>query len=214
MVIIEPHYLPSLEFFCAVFGHDVLLLEGQAHFEKQSLRTRTKIQTASGPLTLHVPVVHPSETSLGRVPLCQVRIDQSGKWWVKHWRSIESAYRNAPYFEHYASAFKDILFSQESSVFELNKSLISHCLGIFRWKTVVQVTENFSSVSGGIDLRGRIKAKEHYAQRNFYQPSSYYQVFGGTFTPNLSVLDLVFCCGPDAGRIIANSAIQKGEPDL
>jgi hypothetical protein len=44
-----------------------------------------------------------------------------------------------------------------------------------------------------------------------YQPPQYPQ-FWGEFLPNLSVLDLLFCCGRD-GRVIIEKGIRFGRPD-
>ena len=209
MVVIEPHYLPLLEFFCAVIDQEAILLDAHAHFQKQSLRTRTTILTAAGPLDLRVPVIHPAGLPIGRVPLCQVRIDYSSRWPMRHWRTIVSAYRKAPYFEHYAEDFHDLLLAEKESVFTLNMEILRLCLRFLNLKTPIRTTDSYQDRYEALDLRNVLNAKEDHSKRDFFRSSPYQQVFGGTFLPNLSVLDVIFCCGPDAGRIIDMSAVRN-----
>ncbi len=210
-VLIEPHYLPSLEYFSALSNCQSVCLEVQEHFVKQSPRTRTTILTSAGPKTLIVPVVH---GGLGRMPLWQVEIDYSTRWWVTHWRTIDSAYRNSPWFEHYAGEFESILFRREQSLVQLNMKLLQRCSEILRLKALFRENEAFSTETSLYDLRSLILDKEPFSLRPFYRPEPYTQVFGGTFIPNLSVLDAIFCCGPEAGRIIAKSRpVSENEGD-
>ena len=43
----------------------------------------------------------------GKIAIKDVRIDYSQKWLNNHWRTITSAYRNAPFFEYYADDLHD-----------------------------------------------------------------------------------------------------------
>ena len=55
------------------------------------------------------------------------------------------------------------------------------------------------------DLRNAIHPKASHRQPGCdYIPKPYRQTFSDRFpfTPNLSILDLLFCCGPEAGEMI------------
>lgn len=192
-----------MEFLCAVAPHRHLLLERHAHYVKQGFRNRTVICTANGPLNLIAPVQH--RTPLSQTPFGDVRIDPSGRWRTTMWRTIESAYRNAPFYEYYADEFRTILFAGHEFLFDLNKAFLSHICTILGWDTVLEETSCYEEQPSGIDLRNRINAKTSYTTRPFLMPQPYFQLFSGTFIPNAGVLDLVFCCGPEAGRVIDNS---------
>jgi hypothetical protein len=56
-----------------------------------------------------------------------------------------------------------------------------------------------------LDLRSAIGPKNRGKEQYFYKPVSYQQVFGSTFVDNLSLMDLVFCTGPDALSIVLAS---------
>jgi hypothetical protein len=60
-----------------------------------------------------------------------------------------------------------------------------------------------------IDIRGQIHPKEDFGLRNILNPRKYTQLFGSEFVPNLSIIDLLFCAGPESREILAKS--QKND---
>ncbi|MDZ7648492.1 MAG: WbqC family protein [Cytophagales bacterium] len=55
-LLIDLHYLPSLEYCCALQQFDEIQFEKQEHYVKQSYRNRCFINTAQGPVMLVVPL--------------------------------------------------------------------------------------------------------------------------------------------------------------
>lgn len=199
--LIEAHFLPSLEYFCALSTHETIVLEKHEHFVKQSYRNRCYLLTAHGIERLTVPLL----ARHGKVPIAAVQIDYTLRWQANLWRTITSAYAKAPFFEHYADELRKELFSGEPNLFELNRRLLSLCLTWLRWEKVLTESQSFDEQPADVDLRDVISAKSDYSTRPFYLPHVYQQVFGKAFVPNLSIVDLIFCVGPDAHRIIRSS---------
>ena len=56
-----------------------------------------------------------------------------------------------------------------------------------------------------LDLRGQVGPSVHFSERNYYQAVPYTQLFGLDFEPNLSVLDILFCAGPEAKKLLLSS---------
>ena len=108
-VLIESHYLPSISYFKAIFPAKTIILESNEYYVKQSYRNRCEILTANGVDKLIVPLT----SKHGKVYIRDVRIDYSQKWLNGHWRAIQSAYGKAPFFEFYADALYNILFSKK-----------------------------------------------------------------------------------------------------
>ncbi|MCA6380709.1 MAG: WbqC family protein [Cytophagales bacterium] len=191
---IELQYLPCLEYFCALLSFDVVELEFHEHYLKQTFRNRCYINTSQGVQMLIVPL----KEKHGKISVQEIRIDYQQKWQNNHWRSIESAYRNAPYFEHYADELKKIIYLGHEHLLNLNKDLLSFCLRVTHLKVEVSTTQQYEKVPSYAvsDLRGTISPKQVAFERTFYHPISYQQVFGNTFVSNLSILDLLFCEGP------------------
>jgi hypothetical protein len=164
--LIEPHYLPSLEYFCAFLNFDKIIFEKHEHYVKQSFRNRCYINTTNGVEMLVVPLAEKH----GKIPLKDVRIDYTKKWQNNHWRAIQSAYAKAPFFEHYSDALRQIIFSNRQFLYDLNLALLSFCLRSMNLETDVSETVSYEKgVDKDIyDLRSSITPKEAYSGRHFY----------------------------------------------
>lgn len=201
--LIEPHFLPSLEYFCALQKFDHVILEKQEHYIKQSYRNRCYINTSNGVGMLTVPLTEKS----GKVYLKDVRLDYSTKWQNNQWRTLQSAYKNAPFFEHYEGDLHKLIYKDYQFLFDLNLSLLSFCLTSLKWNLRLSESVAYEKTPESTikDLRSLIQAKKAYSLRSYYKPAPYHQVFGNKFVPNLSLIDLLFCEGPNAGRLIRAS---------
>lgn len=201
--LIELHHLPSLEYFSALQRFDEVIVEKHEHYVKQSYRNRVYINTAQGVEMLSVPLAERH----GKIPVSQVRIDYRQRWENHHWRTIESAYRKAPFFEHYESQLKSLIYSKREFLFDLNMAILSLCLKSLRWSKKIVETDHYAVQTplNVTDLRDVITTKKPYPERKFYHPAPYYQVFGSTFVENLSLIDLLFCMGPQSNTILRQS---------
>jgi hypothetical protein len=201
--LIELHFLPSLEYFCALQKFDQIVLEKHEHYVKQGYRNRCYINTSQGVGVLTVPLTEKH----GKVLVKDVRIDYSTKWQNIHWRTLQSAYKNAPFFEHYEEELHRQITKGHQFLFDLNLSLLSFCLKSLKYDLKLSESVSYQKTSDPSiqDHRSAIQAKKPYSERAYYQPVSYHQVFGSMFVPNLSLIDLLFCEGPNAGRLIKAS---------
>ncbi len=197
-ILLELHYLPNIQYFTQIIDSEVVWIEAHENYLKQSLRNRCYILAANKVDRLTVPVVHRKGV---KVLIQEMQIDDSQKWQNKHWRAIQSAYAHAPFFEYYSDEFKKVIFEPESSLFQLNLKLFKTCLELLQTKKEIHLTNSFGVVDSELgisDLRNTIQpnseTKIHF--------ESYRQVFGEEFIPNLSILDLLFCEGPNASSIL------------
>ena len=201
--LIEAHYLPCIAYFAALHQASEIVLEKHEHYVKQSYRNRCHIVSASGKETLIVPLT----SKHGKVSISEVRIDYSQKWLTNHWRTIRSAYGRAPFFEHYADELERQFNRQPIFLYDLTHDLLSMCLKWLKWDMVIKESEKFEKTPSAsvFDLRSTLNAKDQTNLSQFYLPVTYHQVFGNTFVGNVSVIDLIFCTGPEASRIIRAS---------
>ena len=201
--LIDLHFLPSLEYFCALQKFDHIVLEQYEHYVKQSYRNRCYINTSNGTGVLTVPLTEKH----GKVFVKDVRIDSSTKWQNIQWRTLQSAYKKAPFFEHYEESLHKLIHKNHPFLFDLNRSLLSFCL--ISLKSDLRVSESvaYEKIPDPVvlDLRSVIQAKKSYSERSYYKPIPYTQVFGSKFVPNLSLIDLLFCEGPNAGTLMRAS---------
>jgi hypothetical protein len=203
-ILIELHYLPSVAYFAAISSAEKIIVEKNEYFEKQSYRNRCHILTAQGVDRLIVPLTSKS----GKVLITDVRLDYSQKWLNNHWRAVESAYRSSPFFEFYADDLQQVLFKKHLFLYDLNTELLTICLKWLKWNVTLQESVSYEKIpaDGVIDMRNVIHAKKPEQYALYFQPAPYPQVFGNKFAAGLSVIDLVFCEGPNSPKVVASSA--------
>lgn len=173
--------LPSVGFIfklSAIPGAEILLGE---RFNKQTYRSRFEIGGPQGRQLLSIPLVHKST----HASTAEVQIDYSQNWNVKHWRSIETAYRRAPFFEFYAHYFEPLFIKKFFLLAELNLEAIQIVIRILKLKISVELNTDY---------------KETLKPSNFQSSKDYNQVFieKNGFLANLSILDLIFNEGPSS----------------
>jgi hypothetical protein len=202
--LIELHYLPSIAWFAATQRFEGIVLEKHEHFIKQSCRNRCRIVTAQGVRELSVPLTGKHGNTL----INDIKIDHTQKWLNNHWRTIVSAYNNAPFFEYYADGLHDALHKKHTFLYDLNLELLTICRGWLKLQHPVTETMAYEKnlVAAQTDLRNVVNAKKPAACEKFFQSVAYAQVFGSTFAENMSIVDLIFCEGPNARQVITSSA--------
>lgn len=140
-----------------------------------------------------------------------LRIEYRQDWVRRHWGAIQSAYGKAAFFEYYAEPFEQALRKKPAFLLDLNQELLTICLDFLKIdKSKIFPTTRYESVDsqGVVDLRSLITPKSTYRQRAFYRAVPYRQTFGNNFEPNLSIVDLLFCHGPQAKHILQQSLID------
>lgn len=186
MKILQTAYFPPIEWFFHLMGRDGALIEVHENFIKQTYRNRCRILSSNGKLDLVIPVINDGSKTL----ITEKKISYAEQWQIKHWRAIESAYKNSPYFEYFEEEIKNVLMEREENLFLFNKKLIDCIFKILRVKFELRETEEYYKLDAREDLRVLIDPK---VKDNLSFPE-YYQVFKHKtgFVPNLSVLDLLF----------------------
>lgn len=201
-ILIEPQFLPPIEYFTRILKSDKVWFDVHHHYQKQTYRNRCYIRSANKVERLTVPVKAKNHT-----PFKDVTIDYSVDWVKLLWRALQSSYANAPFYIFYADRFKNIFLKKPQKLLNLNIELLTLCLELLNIPTEVCLTERFqlSTKDCVDDLRSQITPKQKYSTRPFYRPEEYMQVFGSNFEENLSILDLIFCEGPNAISVVTNS---------
>ena len=204
-ILIELHYLPCAQFFSKLYAFEEVIIEQHENYLKGSYRNRAHIAGANGLLRLSIPLMKGKNEQQG---IQAVQIAHHENWAQQHWASIQSAYGNAPFFEYYADAFESIFKTVPTTLFAFNQALLETTLSFLEFPAKLEWSTHFTKVTDEkecLDFRNGIFPKKHRQKEDpSFEPKPYLQVFSDKngFIPNLSILDLLFCHGPQSSLIL------------
>lgn len=202
--LIDLQYLPSLEYFTALLRYEKIIFEMEENFVKQTYRNRCHILTANKVDKLSVPVIGGNK----KIKIKDLKIDYSQKWQKDHWRAIKSAYGRAPFFEFFSEYFQPFFFLEEKFLTDFNLGLLTTCLKLLQTDINFSMSTFYQKEPEGDqidDLRSVVHPKKDYMKNSLYSPVPYPQVFGKNFVANMSIIDLLFCEGPNAKMVVTKS---------
>ena len=224
VVISQPTYLPWAGYFRIMKEADVYVFLDNVQFEQRSWQSRNRIKSVKEFSWLTIPTHHSSQSRIS-----DVEIDNSKEWMRQHFTAIKTSYGKAPYYGDYCHFFKSVYESKWTKLALLNIYLIKYfakqlglspifvsasklelagkrtnllldickMFGADRYVSSIGA-KNYMEEDGAKSIFEKEGIKVEFLQVNL---PKYPQLFG-EFIPGLSVVDLVFNCGPDASKIL------------
>lgn len=208
-ILLDLQYLPPLQYWTKLSTYPTVHIEQHEHFIKSSYRNRCHIAGVNGPLRLSIPL---KKGKNEQQPITQVRISAQDHWSSRHWHSIRSAYANAPFWDYYADQLYPLFKNPPPLLFDFNYQLLEKIKGFLQLSAELLLTDAYEATPPDslLDFRGAIHPKPHRALPDpHFQSTPYPQVFEekNGFLPNLSILDLLFCTGPESGLLLKKMVI-------
>jgi len=193
-------YLPPVSYFTALNTSNFdFTLEKEEHFPKQTYRNRTRVYSPNGPLDLFLPVIKGSKY---HTKMKDVKISYDFKWQRLHWLSMESCYRNSPYFEFYEDELAPFYQKKFDFLFDYNLELLQWIFKQLKKTPELKFTTEYTKE---IPAESDFRSKLHFKNPELIIPAKpYHQVFEERhgFLPNMSIVDLLFNQGPQAKNYI------------
>jgi hypothetical protein len=189
-------YFGNVNYFRSIILQSEVMIESKEHFIKQTYRNRFEILTSNGIQQLSIPVIRKNGS---KTVIDEIEISYDTDWRKDHWKAIESAYSNSPYFDHYGIEVRELIYQNESNLLKFNLNIQNR---LFKWLGI-EVNSKFT-----IDFE---KSESNYLNtlnqtriNDKTEVKKYIQVFGksGDFESNLSILDAIFCLGPMARNLL------------
>jgi hypothetical protein len=185
-ILIYPTYFPSISHYIAMIAAESVTFEVEDTFQKQTNRNRMYIYSPNGIQMLNISVKHKDANNNFK----DIKIDNQYNWQKNHFKSLEAAYKNSPFYEYFIDDLQPIFEKKHQFMLDLNFEIferINDALGISI--PFEKTTEYFHEVTDKTDFRYLVNGKKDSTQ---IEP--YTQVFDNKhgFINNLSILDLLF----------------------
>ena len=190
-MVFSTAYFPCISYMEQFLAADKPFVEVWETYHKQTYRNRCLVMTANGVESLSVPVM---KVNGNHTMTKDVVISYKEHWQQVHRRCLESAYKAAPYFDHYYDYLKPLFETHFERLVELNDEALKVVLNIMKVnKDIIHTSDYIHEVEN--DLREAFSPKTIPNASSF---QAYYQVFNTKFpfAPDLSILDLLFNEGP------------------
>lgn len=206
LLVIDSQLFSNITYIRMLIEYKYSKIEKYDYFLKMSFRNRYVIAGANGLINLTVPVIGGREQ---KSLMKDVRIDNSEKWQIKHWRSLVSSYKKAPFFEFYENDVERLLWSKEEFLYFFNMNVLEWIFKILKIDLIVEPTEFYKK-----DYKDEFDYRNKFLPKSFQNESivvpHYSQVFEARFgfQKNLSILDLIFCKGPNAASLLSDNKKQ------
>jgi hypothetical protein len=201
--ILSTAYYPPISYFNRIINSDEVFIEANENFTKQSFRNRAEIASSNGKLSLSIPII---KNHNSKIKIKDVKIDYSENWQKNHFKAIESAYRNAPFYEYFIDEFISFFANRPVFLFDLNMQITNKIIEILKIDKRLEETNDFlENYCIENDFRNIIHPKNRLNKQHlFFKPKKYYQVFESKqgFIENLSILDLIFNMGNESRQYL------------
>lgn len=231
----QPYFCPYPGFFFKAMVSDVFVLLDSVQFPRGTTwMSRNRFKNDQGTLWMTIPVYR---KGLGLQRIDEVRICYDGKWPGKHLESLQVAYAHAPYLEDHRAFLKKMFSGEYEKLVELNLKIIRYVAGLLEIRTrMVRLSELDIQARGTaliIEICRRLGADRYLSQATaakyldaelfrqadiglltFQPPCPIYPQLWGDFIPNLSILDLLFNCGPKAREILVRASKTRLLPRI
>lgn len=228
MAMHQANYIPWIGYFYKMAHCDVFVYLDDVQYPRgKSFSARNRIKTPQGAKFLTIPVTKTGGKE-GKVLYRDVQFADN-EWQEKHKKTLELNYKKAPYFDEVFSMYC-LEIDRSTSLLELNIHLIeaiaeylkistqrvklSDVLLTFGQKTdliidicnALEADIYLSGTGGGKVYNDEEKLSENGIKLiyNEFNHPVYPQLWEG-FTPNLSILDLLFNCGRESILWIKNN---------
>lgn len=230
VAILQSNYIPWKGYFDLIAYVDEFILFDDMQFTRRDWRNRNKIKTPNGLQWLTVPV-----NQKGRYyqPIKDTEITGS-EWQQSHWKTVRGNYRRAKYFHSVAEWLEPLYLKNEfTNLSILNETFIRAICEKLDIDTKITRSSDYVLEDGKTErLAGLCSqargteyisgpAAQDYLQADVFEKRGLsvtyfdYSGFGeypqlwGDFEHGVTVLDLLFNCGPDASKFLRYAGISS-----
>lgn len=217
--IIQSNYIPWKGYFDLIASVDEFILFDDMQYTRRDWRNRNRIKTPLGTQWITVPVIA-SGRYLQRIRDTEI---DGEEWQLAHWKALYQNYRRAPYFTDVSKWLEPLyLGCTYDRLTALNRTFIETICQRLNIRTTISnswdyklrdgKSERLADLcvqAGGTEYLSGPSAREYLDEQIFsdagvrvlwfnYQGYPPYPQQWGEFQHEVTILDLLFNCGPAA----------------
>ncbi len=223
IAIAQSNYIPWKGYFDMIAAVDEFIIYDDMQYTRRDWRNRNQIKTPQGIQWLTVPVLVKGKFNQ---KIRETEID-GADWATLHWKTLVQNYKSTPHFESIAAWLESIYVDESfTHISVLNRRLIEQVCAYLGINTRISNSWDYTlaegktkrlaelcSQAGGAEYISGPAAKDYVEEQVFsdlnikltwfdYAGYSEYPQQWGDFVHGVTILDLLFNCGPDAYRFM------------
>ncbi|MGY4493080.1 WbqC family protein [Pseudomonas sp. TE3610] len=223
IAISQSNYIPWKGYFDMISMVDEFILYDDMQYTRRDWRNRNQIKTPQGVQWLTVPVKVKGKYDQ---TIRDTEIDGT-KWSLDHWKALNQNYRRTRYFYEIADWLEPLYCEKTySHLSQLNRQLIESICAYLKIKTTIKNSWDYDfsdgkserlldicMAAGGTEYLSGPAAKNYLDTSLFesnhvavqwmsYEGYPIYDQLWGEFAHGVSVLDLLFNCGPASSDFV------------
>ena len=197
--IFDLHYFGNINYYITLLNFKNIEFAPQLPFQKGWFSNKCEVASATGTLKLTIPILGGRNQ---KALLKDVRIAYHENWRHRHLRAIETCYGNSAFFDFYFLEFDNLFKKHFNFLIDLNLHAHDVVMGILKSNQKYIISEKVLN-------HNEVLFSKFYSSnlntQNF--KLKYEQVFENKngFIENLSIIDLIFCMGPQAFKHLKKS---------
>jgi hypothetical protein len=223
VAIVQSNYIPWKGYFDMIAAVDEFILYDDMQYTRRDWRNRNQIKTPQGLQWLTVPVEVKGKY---HQTIRETRI-MGTDWAADHWKALVQNYRRSPHFEEIARWLEPLYAGcQEQELSPLNRRFLEAICAYLGIRTRITNCWDYELAEGKTErlasLCEQAGATEYIsgpAARDYVEPALFeranitltwfdysgypeYPQLWGAFTHGVTILDLLFNCGPQAAKFM------------
>jgi len=231
VAIVQSNYIPWKGYFDMIAAVDEFIIYDDMQFTRRDWRNRNLIKTSQGLHWLTVPVqVKGKYTQTIRETALQ-----GNDWAGNHWKTLSLNYGRAPHFSSMKDLIEPLYARSYGTLSELNRTFIEAICRELDIDTTISNSWDYDVKEGKSERLADLclqaganvyvsgpAAKDYLDERVFedrgiavewfsYEGYPAYHQLWDDFEPGVTILDLLFNCGPDAAQYMKYVAKGAGK---
>lgn len=224
--VMQPGYMPYAGFFELMARCDAFVIYDDVQYDKNSWRNRNKVLGLGGPVWLTVPTRTRSRSSQA---INKTAIDNTRDWRRKHRKTLDQCYSKSEFYPQYGPAVLSILQQHRELLIDICMATIETLRELIGVRTKLVYSSTLKAVGTktdhlvaicqelGADAYLAVNGSKPYLEPDKFEQAGIqvafqdykhpeYPQFSDQFVSHLSVLDLLFHCGPRVMDVILSTS--------